>query len=1084
MANLTLASSQTYRNAVLESSPTFCAPLDSKDGLTDLTGNYTATGAGSITAGGYATGPLGNYPDLGATDFDGTDDRITTDYGTRRNLCTNPGFEIDKSGWRDVGQSGYCQNSSGVWTREASGGRRDGPCSKFVKPDDPDQFSGFEMIPTATVIGQDYTVSMWLKGESGGEGLHIGIGSVPTAGGSGYKTVVLTTEWERYEFTFEVLTAVSTVFMRNSNYGANGMTWYMDDVLFEQASSAGTYFDGSGYVNDTGNWISDPGGHVGWLGTAHASASDKGCFANGTVRTFEGWAYRDASADADTILSGSGSAPPVLALSSGSQNIVWKPQNSTTTTWTAAGPGNGAWFHWALVFTEVTDAVSLYINGALVSTTTNAQQFSASCGNLQLGTLTSTTDPFDGKQAWVSVHERALTASEIVSLYDAGVRLSRSYDFLDTDNSAYVQADGIDLPVVTRDDTFAETSDSEGRSRIRSRATNPEGAFRLYFKGTTDATFWALIDSIQELVEDAHENKGTITYEPDGGVAVTWDLQSISVTGLPQNGVTLRQHHAATTVSYEVKPYGKLPRIPLVASTALTGPIDDFVLESVPGQVSALGDLTITDTATQSRYFGEIGVQHDCDPDDLEPIQLDAVVDLTALSGSSNTRSGSIATNILRSALTTSAVAVCSTGDQPHKGKWKIRCRVYPSATDVRVRLAWRVGDGPFSYERWKEVPNSAGWYDLDLGTVNIAELAGTHTWEGRIEARCISGVPTVDVDTVQLLPADTYVKVQGADAADTGTSAYIAVEDFSTLTVGALAGKTPLLAPSGNWSGAGDAVDLTVSSANQKAFRTEVSDTDLNTGRYARCGTGTLINTTATVDIEVTFDDGPLFRQSLRAGVFLRYTDVNNWLAAVAQYPNGFSGTLKVIKRVAGTVTELGSASVFRYGPRTIVGAATPDGEWGLLEGPVGGALEWRLVSFSADADLATAGALASGGYGIYDANSSANAATRYYDNFSIVSSSTAATLTNPALYSGQTLNLLHNTVLTEASDGSVMGRTPVVTGKLLKLPPSTLAGRSHRIVSRFRREDVDGGFADNGVSDGYSADLSVTPRVHLTGK
>ena len=54
-------------------------PLDETNGLTDLSGNgRNGTGAGGITVGGYTPGP--GVIDDGATNFDGTDDYITTTY--------------------------------------------------------------------------------------------------------------------------------------------------------------------------------------------------------------------------------------------------------------------------------------------------------------------------------------------------------------------------------------------------------------------------------------------------------------------------------------------------------------------------------------------------------------------------------------------------------------------------------------------------------------------------------------------------------------------------------------------------------------------------------------------------------------------------------------------------------------------------------------------------------------------------------------------------------------------------------------------------------------------------------------------
>lgn len=136
-------------------------------------------------------------------------------------------------------------------------------------------------------------------------------------------------------------------------------------------------------------------------------------FTNNSTRTYMGWANRTNSTTADTLFAGSVANPAVLALSSGSQNVTWKPQNSTTTTWTAAWPGNAQWVHWALVFNEATDAATLYINGALVSASTNAQAYNATPGTLVIGARQSTTDPFVGSMAFFSVHEKALSAEEI-----------------------------------------------------------------------------------------------------------------------------------------------------------------------------------------------------------------------------------------------------------------------------------------------------------------------------------------------------------------------------------------------------------------------------------------------------------------------------------------------------------------------------------------------------------------------------------------------------------------------------------------------------------------------------------------------
>jgi len=876
---------------------------------------------------------------------------------------------------------------------------------------------------------------------------------------------------------------------------------------------------------------------------------------------------------------------------------------------------------------------------------------------------------------------------------------TRSYDFLaEPLPDIYVQQDGLSLPVVTTENTYAEGSDSEGRTRIRSRATNSEaGSFAVFFKGATDALFWDAVDNLQELVLSAHRNKGTLTYTPPNGVAVTYDLEAINVTDLPQRGVLLAHRHGEATVSFETKPYGRLasrslalyysygqvvnstaamllslgrttgltdqsgnanngtaqggvviggsttdplsvpdlgatdfdgvndfvstPALPFTngqsrtfmgwanrystaaihvlfggsgtngpalwinsggsqtvtfypdtsgsgttwagawypgifqwvhwalvfnettdavslymngalvstqtnttpyagspgtmeigsryqsnfwygaqawvsmhgsALTAtqvrdayragkaiygLNGPIDSFYVQAVPGQVDAWGSLTIKDDATLARNHVEVGVQHNVNPSSPEPLILYSIVDMSALGGSSNTRSGSISANVTRVALTTSPVAICKAASQPHKGKWKIRVRVYPSAVTARVRLAWRAGDGPFAKEKWVSVPNSGGWYDLDLGTVNIKELPSGHTSEFRIEAFATSGVPTVDVDYIELIPCDNYTKLRGSTAIDTPGAGIVAVDDFSTQTAGAVSGKTPLLAPAGNWSGAGDTDDFSVDATNKWIYRSAVSDSATNNGRYLRCGSGTLAATTVSADVFIT-DMGV---GTDRFGVMLRYTDTSNWLMCYYEY-SGLGVYVTLRKRVAGTETTLASnpASGSVGGVwRTLTVGADAAGNVLVYEGPKGGT-PVPVILVVADTNLATAGAIASGGYGLYDATTSASVAQRSYDNFSVSTLATSASIVNPAINSGYGTTLTHNTALTASSTST--GTTPIREGKYLKLPPSTRNGEVHRIVVKARPDDADLGLSDNVQLHPLTAELAVTPRVHLT--
>jgi hypothetical protein len=922
-----------YLDYALSLDPAILLPLGTTAPLTDLSGNArNGTAQGGLTAGGVTPGPFA-VGDDGATNFDGTNDYVSTTYTTRRNMVPNPRFAIDTTGWSTA--PFYYLSAGAVLSRVLPAEEQTGPYVGRVVCDGTNSAQGMSAAFTGQTFtaGVQYTLRTRLFGDSPARNLQLFFGRA----GADHSAVTVTNNWADWQDVSVSWTPATTV--TDVHGGINTLfsdppqacTIYTTGWICEVGSSPGTYFDGSGGVTTGyGTWETYTG-QGGWLGTAHNSASDVGCFSNGVARTFTGWANIESGGYVG-LMGGSNNGVSGISLRkvAGGDDIEFFPdQLSVTNVWTGAFTDIGSWFHWALVFDEPASTAALYINGALVSSQAQTAQFPTG-SFLEIGAWAE-AETLDGKMAPVAVYEYGLTADEVADLYGAG------------------------------------------------------------------AALWIL-----------------------------------------------------------------------------NGPIDDFPVMEVPGQISALGELTLTDTSTVARNLVEVGVQHDYDPDNPEPLLLQAVTNLTALGGSSNTRAASYSTNIIRAALTTSPVAVCKAASQPHKGKWKVRARVYPSATTVRVRLAWRAGDGPFAKEKWVAVPNSAGWYDLDLGTVNIKELPSGHTCEFRIEAKATSGVPTVDVDIVELIPADNYTKLRGSSTTDS-TGAFLGVDDFSTQTAGAVAGKTPLLS-TGNWSGAGDATDFQVNATEHNIYRDAAVDSALNNGRYLRCGTAVAAAMTLLVDVTM-----PDIHFSGRAGAFIRYVDTSNWLGAFYTSQVGIT----LIKRVAGTETVLGvfadySGSVPFIGTRTLQISVDATGNAAVLEGPKGGTLTWRFLVL-ADSNLATAGALDDGGFGIYDADLGTNDA-RVYDNFSVQSSGVSSTIVNPAINSGYGLDLTHETSLTASSTST--GTTPIRQGKYLTLPPSTRNGSASRIVVRARRDDGDLGFADSGLSDILTATLSVTPRVHLTGQ
>jgi RHS repeat-associated protein len=226
------------------------------------------------------------------------------------------------------------------------------------------------------------------------------------------------------------------------NIQANFNTGPPSDVLLGDSpslywrlgESSGTSAADSSAVNHPGSYVGSPSLHqsgalptafddgaVGLSGAGQYLSSTYAPFANATSRTYEGWAYRNSSTTLDVLFSSSAAASvaPRLQLAANSNNVTFQPGGAggTTTTWSNAWPGNAQWVHWTLVFNEPTDTLDLYINGALVSSKTNATPYNAAPGNFAVGGVGGAGNPFDGRFDEVAVYERGLSGAEVQRHY-------------------------------------------------------------------------------------------------------------------------------------------------------------------------------------------------------------------------------------------------------------------------------------------------------------------------------------------------------------------------------------------------------------------------------------------------------------------------------------------------------------------------------------------------------------------------------------------------------------------------------------------------------------------------------------------
>jgi hypothetical protein len=367
------------------------------------------------------------------------------------------------------------------------------------------------------------------------------------------------------------------------------------------------------------------------------------------------------------------------------------------------------------------------------------------------------------------------------------------------------------------------------------------------------------------------------------------------------------------------------------------------------------------------------------------------------------------------------------------------------------VRLRYRSGDGQLgTTERPVVIPHLADeGIELDLGLVSITEMEGNHSWSGQVEVRgaTIAGFQITDL---LFMPATHWARVRGSQSVTAASTPLIAADNFDRVE-SSLIGTTADLG--GTWTESGDTTDFEISETPGLAIQTAVSDSASYNGQYARLGTAT----PAYVDARVDISRSGLVALLSFSGIFLRYTDTDNWL--LATYTSvGPDVRIDLRKRVGGSVSTLGGANVAPAESgsfRSLRVVADGAGNVVVLDGPKGGQSEFRIVVI-ADADLATGGALEDGGFGIYDENTSAVAGARLFNNFAVHSAPGGAAIFDHVINPNQSLRLTHAKAERENAAGDQWGRVPHFEGARLKIPPSTRNDLIHRLVVKQDRNDL----------------------------
>ena len=630
-------------------------------------------------------------------------------------------------------------------------------------------------------------------------------------------------------------------------------------------------------------------------------------------------------------------------------------------------------------------------------------------------------------------------------------------------NPFYIAQDGLDMPVVSYDEEYAESIYMEGGRRVRSREQNPEGKVTLMLTGgLTGSQVRTYLDQLEQTVQACRVYGGTLALALEGTTTVTYDLESISLTALDVGEFQFER--AVAEISVTTRPYGRLAPVSLVSNATSSDPIQSVSLANIPGSAPALVQATVTDTATQARDHLEIGL--DADWDGSAALLIDsASLSVTGLAGSATTRTGAYSSNgVIRATLASTQVGICEKTGLPHKGRHRVKARVYGTDTGpMYARVAYRVASGSWTRNGWVRVTAVTaldGFYELDLGLVT-GSAAGTLSV--RVEAYSQAGGDTLDVDYLLLIPAYRWAKAKGT----VEPGATFATWDTFDQSAGNL--DAPKAANiGGNWGEANrtGANGFQVETTGHTAQRTTVSDASLdNGGCYAYLGSAVAA---CTVQATVKWSASVVER---RFGLLARYSeDTNNWVALTLSSSSIFplDVGLVLLKKKAGAVSFIDTTG---YNPFFEVAGVTyplrleldADGSYRGYAGAV-------LYLSGSDPDLATGGTLASGKCGLYDAYTPATANTRNYDDFQ----TTTPSATHVIDASGAVV-LGDDSIA--RSDGT---RPPSFEGSYLTVPPAGREDRTHRLAVKMRRSDVDIA-PDADITDSQRVDVTVTPRVVL---
>jgi hypothetical protein len=664
---------------------------------------------------------------------------------------------------------------------------------------------------------------------------------------------------------------------------------------------------------------------------------------------------------------------------------------------------------------------------------------------------------------------------------------SWSLDGLQLTSGAFTLLELTADPPKERQD-WITAADSESAALFR-QPKHENRTISLKLRVTPQASMNAALDQVGALRDKLAKASSTTAGVPlvwtptDSSRSVTFTVLTGEIAGLPiskgdGDGLSWLLHRPIVAIELTCQPYWFGVEV-LTSTNSSSTPFNAFEIAGVTGDIPALGRLIITDTATQSRRHVEWGLEGPLTYNSATSLLVDSDnMVVTGFSGVQAVTTGAYDPNatgnnsITLTPIAGATTAMAGTGDPlSHVGVFRVKARVQSGSLSNLFRLSWKAGDGPTNHNTWATPISTAGWQELDLGTITVpAVTLGTQRWTGQVEVQGAASSPgTVALDYLILVPqADGYGKARAVWSL--GTGVLVAQDSFVGTTAGnALNTRTAPLG--GTWATSGDTGDylfadnFNVSALDgiESIMRTGAGSAE-TTGRFAILGSTSYTDT----QVDVRFLIGAS-AVTYEAGLIARWVDASNHLRLVIPQNSSSSTVVKLESVIAGSVTTLAQTPAMAIPSGKIYRARLIVYSTGRAIGQVLTDAGGLVCSVDATSSaLASGGTLQTGKPGLRDRTAGAGFSSKNYTGFAA-----SVPAAEPiALYSVRSMQVRWDDTLRQDSSATYYGRPPSYRGSRFLLQPGT-----SRVLVKARRNDIESALDDN-VTDALQLQVGWTPR------